>query len=53
MLRVLQLAKYTKGGLGDVRQLELGEFALYYAAMERLHALEEAEMKRRQDATGG
>lgn len=48
MIRVIQLAKYTKGGLGDVREMELAEFDLYYAGMLRLNKLEEDEMKRRQ-----
>lgn len=46
----MQLAKYSKGGLGDVRELDPLELDLYYATMIELNKLEEAEMKRRQEA---
>lgn len=46
----MQLVKYSKGGLGDVRQLDELEFDLYYDCMIELNRLEEKEIKRREDA---
>lgn len=44
-MRVLQLSKFSKGGLGDVRQLPNGEFDLYYRAMILLNRLERKAME--------
>ncbi|WP_155300535.1 hypothetical protein [Deinococcus kurensis] len=48
-LRLLQLARYSKGGLGDVRLLDMAEFETFYMSMLELHRMEEDEMKRRRE----